>query len=139
MSKYIISVRFLQTFGHDTKTSLKIYDYFWHEELEVGQKAIVNTAGPQRWDNEDERGTSYCIVEVVKCSDQFSSDKALKWLVDTFDTEQYWKRIENEKRKIAIKKELDRRLIEIQEAKQYDLLASDEEGKKLLEEFKSLE
>lgn len=84
---------------------------------------------------------SFTVVEVIKFDtlDESTYDGAYKDVVTLFNLDHYNEKLKNGQRKAALEKELRRRVAKRKLEDNFAaLLKDDEEGMKLLEEFKSL-
>lgn len=78
-------------------------------------------------------------VNAVTALDESDYNGRCKYIVQFVDMTAHNQRIENEKRRAAIKKELERRMEERSETEKFErLFAGDEDAKALLEELKKL-
>lgn len=96
-------------------------------ELPVGTNVVVNSPY-----------SGLTVVKVAAVNNDTLSQQAKECIVDVVDTSYYDQRKTNAARRLVIKQELEKKANELLELKKYEILAEDEEGKKLLEEPKKL-
>jgi len=100
-----------------------------HKEHELSSGSRVVVKSPY---------TDMTLAMVNTVNEDALDTCASEYIVDVVDDRAYHERKNKEVRLRAVKKALEKKANELLELKKYEILAEDEEGKKLLEELKKL-
>lgn len=122
----VIRVRFVEGYNTDKK-----YNFLCYDEVKVGDFVVADSNGT---------GTFAKVEEVVTIEDAIAINmQATKEIMCVCDFSEYNKRKEVKEKKAELKKQMDKRIKELQTSQIYEMFAEkDDTLKELLEQYKGI-